>query len=175
MPAINLVPEELKPKRAIIELANYLKRIVIIGFVAFFVTVVVSVGGFLIVRNQVLGSIKRQNELKISIEALEETEQKLVLVQDRLAKADKIFGMDSLDVETSVLENILLNIPQGVNFKKADLKSGVTEITLIADTSSSLAEFLASILATGAYRRIEMTGFSYTPDTRYAFGLVLVK
>lgn len=175
MPAINLVPEELKPKRAILGLANYLKRVAIVGFVVFFVTVVVSVGGFLIVRSQLQESIKRQDELKVSIDALKETEQKLVLVKDRLEKVDKIFGLDFLDEEVSVLENVLLNIPQGVIFRKADLKSGVTDITLVADTSSSLAEFLASILATSAYRKIEMTGFSYTPETRYSIGLVLIR
>lgn len=175
MPAINLVPPEFKPKRSAVALANLLKRIAILGFSVFIASIIVSVGGFLLVSNQLSRSASRQEELKTQIEALEETEKRLVLVQDRLKRANAVLGLASASEDVRVLENALATVPPGVSFTKAELTPGKTQFTFTATTSSSLSQYFASILASALYKKVVLVSFIYAQELGYKAELALIR
>lgn len=175
MPAINLVPPELKPKRSILALANLLKRTAIVGFSIFLTSLFVSVGGFLLVSNQLNRSFSHQENLKNSIEALEETEKRLVLVQDRLERANTVLAAATASEEIRVLENAVQTLPAGVSFLKAELTPSKAQFTISAATSSALSQFFASLLASGTFNRIELVSFTYSGELGYKAELALTK
>ena len=164
MPAINLVPPELKPKRSILALASLLKRVVIVGLTTFLVSTAVAVSGFLLVSRQLSKAISNKEELKTSIKALEETEKRLILVQDRLDRADKILASPASAEEIRILESVIQAMPEALSFTKAELTPRKTLVAILAGDSSSLSKFFASVQALQTFKRIELTSLIYSPD-----------
>lgn len=174
MPAINLVPPELKPKRSILALASLLKRVVIVGLTAFLVSIAVAVSGFLLVSRQLSNAISHKEELKTSIEALEETEKRLVLVQDRLDRANKILAFPTSVEEIRILESVVQAMPEALSFTKAELTPAKTQVAILAGDSSSLSKFFASVQALQTFKQIELTSFNYSSGG-YAVELAFIK
>jgi hypothetical protein len=104
MSRINLLPIDLSPESSKARLSNILKKITVVGFILLIVSVLMAIAIFLINYVEMQNLSQRQNQLKKSIEALEKTEQSLVLVKDRLTKIKKVLGKETA---TDSIENFL--------------------------------------------------------------------
>ena len=90
--AINLLPTDLSPKGPVIKLAKSLKNIAIAGFVVFIISLVSLIVFLLFISTNLSSSTARQEQLKTSIKSLEQTEQRLVMVKDRLKYTKQVLG-----------------------------------------------------------------------------------
>src|SRR4030042_2652884 len=95
MAAINLLPKDLLPSAGLIKTAKLLKNLLTLGFGIFTIVLVGLVAFFVLNSISLRSSTARQEELKNSIKALEQTEQGLVLVKDRLTKVKEVLAKDS--------------------------------------------------------------------------------
>jgi len=94
------------------------------------------------------GTKQRQESLKTSIKALEQTEQRLVLVKDRLDKAESVISLANTSEEELALQQILSLIPDGVVFLKSSLSTEAIEVEVRAQDSITLSRLL-SVLVPG--------------------------
>jgi Tfp pilus assembly protein PilN len=156
MAGINLLPQEHRPRGVILKVSNIIKKVVIVGYIIFMVIAVGLVTTVVILGQRIRSSELRQEQLKVQIEALEETEQRLVLVQDRLNKVVAIRNADSASEEISVLKEVTDNLPEGVLFSYAELDNKSTSITVVADNSTSIGNFLAFLVAQPDYKKVEL-------------------
>ena len=173
MPVINLLPKDLVPREGVLKTASVLKKVLIIGFTGLIILIVSLIAVFLVLSGRYDDSIDRQKELKNQISALEQTEVRLVLVKDRLVKANQVLALDSAESEMTSLDSLIGILPDGIVVETADLRSAMSEMTLSAPNSSSLAEFLAKLISAGIYQRIELLSLDYSEAKGYEMVFIL--
>lgn len=175
MADINLLPEDVKPKPYLLKLSKTLNKFVVGGFILFSFLVVVSLGSFLILRNRTQASLDRQEDLKAQVNALEQTEQRLFLLKDRLGKIGTVLSVNDAAEEVESLEQAL-NMSQGVGvFKDAEITKEKAIVTFSTDSSENLTRFLSLLIGSGEFKRIELASFGFSPSEGYELELGLVK
>jgi hypothetical protein len=167
MPSINLLPKDLLPDPSVMKFSKLLRSLVTIGL-ALFVVVAVGLGAYFIVNSVTLqNSLKNQNTLKESIKALEETEQGLVLVKDRLQKVKNVYTKPSIIKEVEGLSSILSSIPDRVVLTEAVLGNGTIDTSFTVENSTILTQLMANIIINENYQRIDLLSFSFNPSMGY--------
>ncbi len=159
--AINLLPQELKPKGYALKLSKTLKRVAILFTVVFLVFTIVVVGVYIVIGNRLSISTKKQQELKTQISALEETEKKLVLIQDRLDKIKMARGSDNIYEELIILEDVLATLQDGVTLRTVDIGLGGIGFELNFRSSLDISRFLANLLGGKEFTRVSLDTFEY--------------
>jgi Tfp pilus assembly protein PilN len=172
---INLLATEFKPKGSVLKASNVLKKVALVGYVVFFTSGIASTGFIFVLKNKIKTSISYQDKLKTQIKALEQTEQKLVLVKDRLEKVGKVMAMSQVKEEISGVENIVNEIPEGVTMLNTNLTSGKIDMELSAANSYLLGEFLDVLRSQKGYQRIEIGSIVYSKETFYKVKVTLFK
>ncbi len=173
MTAINLLPKDLTPKEGVLKTSRLLRRIGIIGYVSLIVATVAFVGGFLFVSRQLDDSKENQGRLKQGIAALKNTEIRLVLIKDRIKKAEQVLKTPSAESELEDFSSFLNSFPAGVIIEDAVLSSNYSEVTVIAGSSSALVTFFAELIASGIYSNISMEDFEFNQLIGYKVVLKL--
>ena len=168
--AINLLPTDLTPKGPIVKLANTLKSV---SYIAFSVLVITGIGlvAFFVTNSLSIRSTNTQNEeLKSSIESLEETEQGIVLVKDRLNKAKAVLGEKSGREEVQALSDLMPQIVPEATLIEAVVDKDNVETTFVTLSSSILSQLMATVISQDTYKAIELISFSYNPNAGYVVG-----
>lgn len=171
---INLLPSDLTPKKEIIKVSKKVKKVSIIGYSAIIVIALVFGGTYFFLFNQIRKTENKQSELKNTITSLEQTEQRLILVKDRLQKVDQVMSKPSANTEVDNLELLTSLFPEGFSITEAELSDKGSEVKFRIPSSKSLVEFLASLFSSGTYRNIVMMEFEYRVSSGYLLTLKLV-
>lgn len=173
MKDINLLPEELKPKSYAIKLSKNLRRYSFLGLIIFVIALMVM-GGIqiaLTIRQRSLDN--KKNTLESQIKALEATEQKLVLVKDRLGKIEKILSTDETSTSVDAFSLFANNLPEGVSIESVSIDKKSAIVSLKTDSSQNLSRLFGVISSIG-YKKVILTSFSYNIDTGYKFDVSIV-
>ena len=174
MAVINLLPKDLLPSARLIKAAKLLKNILTLGFGIFTIALIGLVAFFALNSITLRSSTARQDELKTSIKALEQTEQGLVLVKDRLSKVKEVLAKDSGAEEVDNLSKISLQITAGVDLTEAVVFKDELSTTFIVSDASVLTKFMAQIIASGDYKRIDLNSFSFNPNVGYLVSMAFI-
>lgn len=174
---INLLPQDTKPKVSIIKLSGKLRRFIIAGFVVLIFLTSTVIGVVFILSNNLKASLARQEDLKNQIKSLESTEQKLVLIRDRLTKAKEIQNFASTKEELDTLSNTLDETSQqdGVGFNSAELANTYADITLGVNSANTLSKLLYLIYSKDEYKKIDLLSLQYSTKDGYKVQLQIIK
>ena len=173
MAALNLLPKDLTPKQGVVKIAAFIKKIDMIGFSVLIATLVVLIGLYFYINSKVEESKTRQENLKIEISALEQTEVRLVLVKDRLKKANVILSANTAKDEVTNLKSLTNILPEGAEITKSNLTQVNTTLTITVANSSSLSKLLALLVSSGIYREVKLNSLNYNQLTGYSLTLEL--
>lgn len=173
MTTFNLLPKGLRPKESLIKLSSSLKKTSLIGYIALVILALAFIGGFLVLSNQFNSVTESQVNLKTRIETLEVTEQRLVLIKDRLAKVDQVLEVDSSSTNIENLEKFMAIFPEGAVLIESSITPARADVSVTIISSKVLAEFLASLLASGIYSKVILGSLSFNPDAGYGVLLTL--
>jgi hypothetical protein len=174
MATINLLPTDIAPKGPTLRIVNYLKQIIFVGFVIFLLVALGLAGFFLLTSFELNGSINRQENLKTQIKSLEQTEQKIILLEDRIKKIKKVLALpDSQDNIATSQE--VLGIATGLSIGELEISPDKTKLTITADSSSSMSQFLTTITESKLYQSIVLSSFSFNPSSGYTAAFELFK
>src|SRR3989344_2426496 len=128
MPAlkINLLPGDLAPKASVLKLANALKKLSLLGFALFLVGTLGGVAFFIYLTTEVESLRTSQEQPKKTISSLEQTEQRIILVRDRVQKAEKIITTAPTEKRLQALTALVSKFPKKVDMISLGLnpKSG---------------------------------------------------
>lgn len=169
--AINLLPKELTQKGPVVVLARKLKKVAIAALILFLISAVGLIGFFLFLSFQLRASVQRQEELKVSIKSLEQTEQRLILVKDRVEKAGKVLAIESASEEVEGLKGLVLSLPVEVSLAGASLSKEAIGVTIEAVNSASLVQFFASLTVSPNFDQIVLKSLNFNPDSGYTVSL----
>jgi len=173
MSTINLLPKDLTPKQGVVKVTELVKKIDIIGFSVLIAALVILIGLYFYINGKIDESKIRQENLKVEISALEETEVRLVLVKDRLQKAESVLSQDTAKDEIINLNSVTKILPEGVEIIQSTITQNTTTLIFNADNSSSLSKLLALLASSGIYRGIKLTSLKYNQLTGYSLSLEL--
>lgn len=169
--AINLLPTEFAPSARFARLANLIRTLVFVGLSIFILSTAAMVVLFLFDSISVGQSRARQEATKGVIKSLETTEQRFVLIQDRLSKAKTIMSEAGVGDALSKLKDLLPIISGGASLSGAEITPDKTKFSVTAANSSDLANFLATLVSGNYYKKVDLTSFSFSPSGGYLVSL----
>lgn len=164
---INLLPKDLTPDPKILKISNYLKTGITIAAILLVLSLLGVVGYFTINNISIKNSVTKQEDLKTNIKALEQTEQGLILVKDRLSKITEIDKKANVEKEIESLYNITTIIPPEIVVTESVLGKETIEMTYSASNSLSLVKLMSVVATVKEYKRIDLLGFSYNSTVGY--------
>lgn len=172
MTNINLLPKSLGPKGSILKLANFSKKAAVIVAAVFFVFGLL-IGGYLFFLNREIKSSQgRQETLKATIKNLEQTEQKLFLLKDRIAKIKIFYNLEDSQTDLQSLGGLLAGSPS-ILVTKVTVIPGKITLDGTAQNSQAFGDFLGLLVLSPVYKTIDLLNFSFGPDVGYSFGFDL--
>jgi hypothetical protein len=163
---INLLPEELKPKGYALKLSKPLRQFALVSVITFFAALFIYLVSSFIISLRTGSLVKSQATLENGIRALGQTEQKFVLVEDRVNKIGKILSHDTAFQQTQILQTIVSNHPQNITIKSAKLDKDQAIIAVSTDSSQNLTKFI-TFLVNNNFKTIDLTSFSYDKTRGY--------
>lgn len=172
---INLLPQEFKPKGYVVKLAKALNKLAIVSVAVLLATVVILLGSFIFLSQRTKSSVSNQENLRGQIQVLQATEQRLVLLKDRLKKVEKVLDLPSGKEEVEIFQEILELMPDGTNLAEAKLLKDSAQIEVAVDNLANTSQFLASVVATQGLKRVTLINFEFKPEKGYTVGLDFVK
>lgn len=175
MVQINLLPEELKPNRYIVRISSKIKKASMLFALVFIVISAIAIGAYLVLNNRFKVANSRQERLKSELQALQQTQQKLVLLQDRIGKIDKVLSELSINEEVLATEAVLAVSRDVADLHEATLTSENATYRMTIDTSSNMTRLFAGLIAEGEYKSIRLEGMTYKPGIGYQIEFITTK
>lgn len=174
MKGINLLPEELKPKTYAINLSKDLRKYATMGLVIFFIALMVMGGTYFALNIRQTALNKTESNLKKQVKSYEASEQKLVLVEDRLTKIGSVLSKHTSSDSLNSLELVKNNLPENVQIYGVEIKPEEADITIVTGTSSDLGKFITALSNMG-FSKISLMSLSYLKGTGYKVEVGLSK
>ncbi len=171
MSGINLLPQESKPKGYAVNATKTLKKFSIFSiiFLLLTITVITTVNLFYGVQTRTLSS--KEESLKKEIKALEDTEQKLVLIKNRLNGISSIMSESNSKKQIEMFQRIIEQNPADVSILGAKLENEKFVINVGTDDSKKITNFYR-LLASLNFDSVELDSFTY--DVRgYRLGIAI--
>jgi len=168
MPQINLLPTDLAPKGSVVKASGVVRKLTTVGVILFILSLGASIILFLVFSNQLKDSSLRKVELEQSIKALQATEQRLMLIKDRLFLIKDVMGRETATDELSAISTLISNLPERVTIKDAQLQKNTTSATLAAQDSLALTQMMSSIVSLGTYDQVDLLSIRFSPTTGFS-------
>src|SRR3990172_8063149 len=153
---INLLPQEFKPKGYVVTVSHTLRKVAVLLLTVFLVGSVAILGAFIFTSQRIKGSNSMQEELKTEIETLEATEQRLILLKDRLDKVKTIEDANNSGEEVTVLGNVSDLFSEGITPKGILVSKGLTQVSVYADSLANLSHFIEILKGSGQFANIAL-------------------
>jgi hypothetical protein len=175
MAGINLLPQELKPKAGVLKLSKTLNKLALVSVGVLLSTTIVLIGSFIFFSQQSNASVERQENLQSEIRALEQTEQRLILVKDRLSKINKILSSGSVASQIELLKKVLAIMPSEVLLQDLEITDENVRIEVSSGSLSGIGQFFLKILQVQDFRKVNVDGFSFRNISGYVVVLEFYK
>ena len=173
MADINLLPENLATNKSAINLSNRLRAFSLVVFSLLFIAILSSVIIFFLYSRKLTSETNRRSELVVSLKALEETEQKIVLIKDRINKSQKLL---SDDVVWTNVDNLIKYATSNENFTVTDINVAADDITftIALSDSKSLTDIIGVLNNSGLFDEVTLNSVVFNKSTGYMASFALV-
>jgi Tfp pilus assembly protein PilN len=174
MAGINLLTTDLAPKASVVKASGAIKKLTTLGIIALVVSLCVSIGLFLTFNNQLRTSSARTSQLGESIRALEQTEQRLVLIKDRLSLAKEAQLRGGSVQELLAIQKVVDSFPEGIRVQKFKIEKDIISASITAQNSTALTQMLAILVSTEGYTNVELSALTFVPSTGFSTNFILI-
>lgn len=165
--AVNLLPKELRPRKYIVRISKVLTNISLIALLVFIISAITVTSVYFLISSRLRTTQEKHEELITQIKALEETEQKIVLIKDRLEKVNEMRSKPAASEKIDILEDVL-NISDGIAaVNGSNLTESDANLLISVDGSLNLTKLLSGLLIAGGFDRIEMLSFNFNSNHGY--------
>lgn len=168
---VNLLPEDLAVKKGTAKIAKLFKSLTTISLV---VALVVGVGlliFFLVSYFQLKGLESNIADVEAQVKAQETTEQRVVLLKDRLTKIKQIQAIEDASKPIEDISPFLNTLPVEASLGEFDVDSDKIDASFRFASSTSLNDFFTSLLDFDAFPRATLTSFGFNPNNGYLVGV----
>ena len=159
---INFIPSDMAVPAKSVKLAKIVDKFSTLGVILLILSIISVVFMFIIFTNEFKNVDNSVKSLTNEISSLEESEQKLILVKDRLEKISYIQTLASAEKDITQFKDLTekLSFASGSGFTQVDIGSSKTETSLTLNNSNSLASFIDT-LSKLEYKKIILSSLGY--------------
>lgn len=163
---INLLPQQKKSAGGM-KVSSSLRTALRFGILFLCLAVFVYAGIYLyfFVSTRLVSNTR--TNLESQIQSLESTEQKMVLLRDRIEKTGKILATENADTSSSNLISLSTSMPEGVEIQDIKMNTDGFDISVKVDKSELISEFLKLLTSSSEYQKIEMVSMGFSSKDRY--------
>lgn len=177
MPDINLLPVSNTPNNSTTKVVSASKKIGVYASILLILALLTYVGiyGFFYINGTVTSSSIAT--LENQIKAQEQTEQKIILLRDRVSKAFTVLNTNTAKDEIMTFSDVTSHAPTGTRVIGSTILPSELTISLNAQESRQITEFVRSLTDSGKYAQIETVSMDFSPKDQYVavFRLVLAQ
>jgi Tfp pilus assembly protein PilN len=148
-----------------------LKKTSIISLFIFLIAALSLTGAYFYFLQRTKASISEHERLKTEIRALEATEQRLILVKDRLTKIESVYGTNDAEEEISAFETVSSFATEGVFVNDLDIQKDSLAVSLTASSLSELTRFTGNLVRLGGFNKIILNSMEFDPEEGYVVSL----
>lgn len=168
---INLIPPDFAPTGKTAKLARLIRNTGLVLFSIFLVSTLVMIGIFIYYAVSLTSVKAKENQLKNSIASLESTEQKLVLIKDRLGYANTILNKETSLVHIDKL-GLITQVP-GINLTRSEMISIKNDSSLVITDLGSLSNLFSRLKTGEIYKHVILNSFNFNPASGYQVSLTM--
>lgn len=172
---INLIPNELAVSPKYVKLAKEINKVSVFGMSIFVFFLVLFLVFYFYYSNLFKKTNSELTRLKTNISSLEDSEQRLVLVKDRLSKIRQVKKLNTIEKDIANAKIILDQLGQieNQNQTSISLKDQQTDLVFKSSSTSLLAESLRVVSSLGLYNTILVQSIALIPDSGYTVNINL--
>lgn len=169
---IDLLPIESKIKGSYIKAAKFAKTLGLI-LISIYLLGSIFVTGYILVLNSQIGSIENNIEkLKIDIRSLESSEQKIVLLKDRISKIKYIMTLKSANTGLDSIKDIIDKLDENSSVTELKIDTSRIEASFNLKSTSALYSFMNN-LQSQQFTNLKIDNFTFNPNTGYLISVVI--
>lgn len=172
MANINLLPSDFGPKGSVLKIAGVLKKLIVSLFFILLVLGSLVFGYVMFLKVELKKSQLAQENLKSSIKILEQTEQKLYLLKDRISKIKSVFAMENLGSDIPFVDNILSQCTD-ISFSDIRVLPKKIVISLATPRNASLGSFFDNLNQDVNFESVKVNSITFSPTAGYLVDLEL--
>lgn len=170
---INLLPSEFKPNSSVIILSKKLNNVALISLVIFLTLGIASLASVFLLRYRANSAQQTVEELSAQVSVMEQSEQRLILIKDRLTKISSIKSTANLHDTVLTFKYLYDNLPPGLQIVSTAIESKQIETNIEFDNSSDLARFLAQTVSDKRYNLIKIDSLELGQQGKLSMDLVI--
>ncbi len=164
---LNLLPQEYAVPSGLNKILKSARALGII-FLAAFVIFAIGLSAFFFISSLQLRRMTAETEvLKSKIVSQQETEQKIVLLKDRINKIKIVKAMPSALTNLGKLNLILANLSPDSSLSELSIDSKKTEVSVLFRNSVSFANFLKTLKESDDFSQVTLKSFGFNPVNGY--------
>ena len=168
---LNLLPAEYVVSGALGRILKTTRSLGVI-FLAAFLIFVFGLGAFFVVSTlQLRNAAGSEADLKSQIATEEQSEQKIVLLKDRLKKIKTTLALPSSTKNLENLDPFISSIGGGATLTELAVDSGKADVSINFKNNSDLSAFLGNIDTIKTFKSVIMTTFGFNPASGYLVSL----
>ena len=175
MSRINLLPDSFKIKSSIVKTSQLLKKIYIMLFVGTLVSAATSTGLFIMYKYRMDDAKERESSLIRQIEAMEETEQRLVLVKDRLKKVEQISKTKNANDQLEGINVLIDESDSYVTFEEAGAEHDLLDVKIKSRSTVDTFDFLEHVNGSEEFAFVTIESMEYLPGAGFQTEMLLKK
>jgi hypothetical protein len=164
---INLLPKEMAKSKNVEKSVKLLNKLAI-GSTAIFLIIAVAGGAFFFLISGRLNQGREEKDtLVANIQSLQATEASIILLQDRIEKAQTVLGQRNSEDIFDKQRSVLAVAPENASFSESSVDNSLSSLELDIASSSSLVTLLSNLVAQGNYVSLILEELSFSPFTGY--------
>lgn len=168
---VNLLPENYTAKKGVALISRWIKTATLVSLV---ISIFSAIGllAFFLIRSSELKNLQRNlTTLEGELSALNTSEQKLVLLKDRLEKIKAVKSLTSANESLDTIEPVINLLPQDASVSEISVDTQKIDASFIFRDTVALSAFLDNLESSGSFSAITLTSFGYTSQAGYLVGL----
>lgn len=175
MQDINLIPQKNKVTKEVVQKTNSVSSFLKILIVLLFISILTVAAVYAIVYFRLRQTKEEHAKLRQELSTLQKSEQKYILLRDRLEKISTVKKAFNTKEEIAAARDLLANISSPSRISDLRVSPEMVEVEITTDSSLNMTKIFSYLVGSGQYIRVNMLSFSYNPKTAYKLNLQIFK
>lgn len=172
---LNLLPQELAVNKKVASMAKVFRTLNIVALTLLLIFGVGLLVFFLFTSSELRNIQADLSSLESQIRSQEVTEQKIVLLKDRLVKIKSINSIESSRKNLQVMTPVLASLPLDSSLGELSMDTQKIDASFTFRSPTSLSEFFRALSNFDDFSTISLNNFGFNPSAGYLVSLRFVK
>lgn len=170
---VNLLPTEKRVGKGLQRILRVTRMLGVISLVIF---ILFGLGmiAFFVFNSISLGNLKTANgDLEDRITGLETSEQKIVLLKDRVGKIKSLFSIPSAINNLDSVNTVLSPLSKDTTISELNVNPTKVSMSINFKSAADIGVFLTGLKDTKSFQTVSISSFSFNPVSGYLVSIAI--